>query len=153
MQMVGYLKEAGYTMKQILSLMRLNGIGEMFDMAEAAKRRQMEIFDQIISKYEEDGIEIYIAPRELEEHQGMLSAAYEFVMSQAYNVLDEEVKALIDAHIKEREQLAAQGAAPGAGPTGDLAAAGPQPQMPGPGGPAAAPGPVPPGAGPAGMMG
>jgi len=153
MQMVGYLKEAGYTMKQILSLMRLNGIGEMFDMAEAAKRRQMEIFDQIISKYEEDGIEIYIAPRELEEHQGMLSAAYEFVMSQAYNVLDEELKMLIDQHIKEREQLAAQGAAPGAGPTGDLAQAGPMPGAPAPAGPAEAPGAVAPPAGPGGMMG
>jgi hypothetical protein len=140
MQIMPMLKEAGYSMKQILGMLRLNDIGGLFDMAEVASRRQLEIFDEMISKYEESGVPVYIKPEDLEEHQGMLAAAYEFRMSMAFKVLPRELRLLIDQHIKDREQLAAKAAAPGAAgasagpaaPAGALPALGlgPQPGAP-----------------------
>jgi hypothetical protein len=115
MQLMPLLKEAGFSMKSILGMLRLNDVGGLFDMATVAARRQLEIIDEMIAKYEEKGMLVYIAPEELEEHQGMLQAAYEFRMSMAYKVLAKEVRQLIDQHIKDRESLSAQGAAPPGG--------------------------------------
>jgi hypothetical protein len=60
----------------------------------------------------QEGAPIYIAPEELEEHKGMLDVAYEYVMMRRYKDLDQSIKDLINRHIKEREQLSAQLAAP-----------------------------------------
>jgi hypothetical protein len=126
MQMMPLLKEAGYTVKTILSMLKLNDVAGLFDMADMARRRQLEIFDEIIAKFEEDGTLVYIEPRKLEEHQGMLSAAYEFRMSMVFKVLDRKVQALLERHIEQREQLMVEAAAPAAGtPPGPAAAGGP----------------------------
>lgn len=77
----------------------------------------------------------------------MLAYAYDFIMSSEFRYLDEAHKELIERHIKEREQLAAQGPAaqagapaaggmPGTAPEGPMAGpqpgapAGPAPQLP-----------------------
>ena len=57
----------------------------------------------------------YIAPRELQEHKAMLEEAYTYVMSAEYDSLPEADKALVDKHIKDREQMAAQAPAEEAG--------------------------------------
>ena len=54
---------------------------------------------------------IYIPPRELQEHRAMLEEAYTYIMSAEFDALPEEDKALVERHIKEREQMAAQGTA------------------------------------------
>lgn len=133
MQLLPLLKEAGYTMRQILQMMKLNDIKGLFDMAETAAQRQMEIFDEMIAKYEGEGILVYIRPEELEEHTQMLNAAYQFRQSMAYKVLARPLKRLIERHILDREQQAAKPprtgtppAAAGAGP----AAAGALPGLP-----------------------
>jgi hypothetical protein len=54
---------------------------------------------------------IYIPPRELQEHRAMLEEAYTYIMSAEFDALEEEDKALIERHIKEREQAAAQSTA------------------------------------------
>jgi len=119
MQLMPLLKEAGLSMRQILQMMRLNDTSGLFDMSEMAGRRQLEVFDEMISKFEESGTAIYIKPEELEAHDFMLQKAYEFRQSMAFKVLERPVKALIEQHIKDREQLAATppsqaGGAPGA---------------------------------------
>lgn len=129
MQLMPFLKDAGLTTRQILRMMRLNDVAGLFEVSEMAERRQMEIIDEMIAKYEEDGILTYIAPQELEAHDFMLRQAYEFRQSMAYKVLNPAVQRLIEQHIRDREQLAAQ-------PPTQAATAG-QPQPPGaPGAPA-----------------
>jgi hypothetical protein len=126
MQILPLLKEAGYSMRSILRMLRLNDISGLFDMAEQGSRRQLEIFDEMIAKFEETGVLTYIKPEELEEHESMLNAAYEFRMSMAYKVLDPALKPLIDQHIKAREAQMAQSAKPGIGGAGlNAGAAGP----------------------------
>jgi hypothetical protein len=167
MQVLPLLKEAGYSMRSILRMLKLNDVGGLFDMSETGARRQLEIFDEMIAKFEEHGLLVFIAPEKLEEHQSMLEAAYEFRMSMAYKVLARPLKLLIDRHIEAREARAAEAAAPGKGGPGgpavpNAAAAGPlaamagggmpplggppqgpgaAPTAPGPGAPPAPPGP------------
>lgn len=146
-QLMPFLKEAGYDMKTILGMLKLNDIGGLFDMATVSERRQLEVFDEMIAKYEESGVLVYIKPEELEEHDGMLMAAYQFRMSMAYKVLPLEVKGLINRHIKDREALKVAAATPqaGAGP----AAGAPLGAPPAPGPVPAALPPLPPGIPPA----
>lgn len=132
MQLMPLLKDAGLSTKQILHMMRLNDVAGLFEVSEMAGRRQLEIFDEMISKFEEDGISVYIRPEELEAHDFMLAKAYEFRQSMAFKVLAKPLRTLIDRHIKDREQMAAAGvqaqgtpgAAPAAagGPAGALGA-------------------------------
>lgn len=110
-QIMPFLKEAGYSMKSILAMMRFNDVSGLFDLAEMAKRRQEEIFEEMIAKYEELGLVKYIQPEELEKHDDMLETAYVFRNSEAYKVLDRPVKLLIEQHIREREGLMADMAA------------------------------------------
>jgi hypothetical protein len=130
MQLMPFLKEAGYSMKVILGMLKLNDIAGLFDLTTQAQRRQLEIFDEMISKFEATGTLVYIKPEDGEKHDDMLSACYDFRMSMAYKCLDPQVKELVKAHIRDREQLMAQEAAPAPG------AAGPAPGAP----PAGAPG-------------
>jgi NurA-like 5'-3' nuclease len=104
------LKEAGLSMKQILRRFKLNEIETVLDRMELSADRQREIFEEMIARAEE-GEALYIAPKELEEHQGMLEYAYDYIMSSEYKYLPEDIKLLIERHIKDREALAAQGAA------------------------------------------
>jgi hypothetical protein len=82
--------------------------------------------------------DIYIPPRDLQDHKNMLEYCYEYVMTTEYKYLLPEQHALIDRHIKEREQLAAAGAAAVAGVPGGMPGggpAGPLPAVPGAGAP------------------
>lgn len=151
MQLLPLLKEAGYDMRTILGMLKLNDVSGLFDMATVAERRQLEIFDEMIAKSEADGTAIYIPPEEGEEHEGMLKAAFEFRMSMAFKVLPKALKVLIQKHINDRSQLLAQAAAPnpGTGLPGVPGPAVPAPQAAGtlPGGLEAAGLPPPPIAG------
>ena len=78
----------------------------------------------MIAKDDPDGTEQseYIGPRKsgIQEHEGMLKYAYDYVMTSEFKYLPESTKLLIERHITEREELAAAGAAPApaaAGPT------------------------------------
>lgn len=137
MQLLPLLKEAGYDMRTILGMLKLNDVSGLFDMATVAERRQLEIFDEMIAKFEADGAAIYIAPEKGEEHEGMLKAAYEFRMSMAFKVLDKTLKVLIQKHIDDREALLTAQAAPNPG-TGLPGV--PGPAVPGPEAAAALPG-------------
>jgi hypothetical protein len=121
MQIMPMLKEAGFSMRMILGMMRFNDMPGLMDRADMSGRRQLEIFDEMIAKYEEGGVLAYVAPEELEDHQNMLPVAYDFRQSMAYKTLDAELKPLIEKHIKDREALAAQAAAAGAQPGPDAA--------------------------------
>lgn len=110
------LKEAGLSMKQILRRFKLNEVESALDRMELAADRQREIFEEMIAKAEA-GEPIYIAPRKISEHEGMLEFAYDYIMTSEFKYLQEDMKKLIERHIEEREALAAQGAAPAeAGP-------------------------------------
>jgi len=111
MQISPMFEKAGITPRKILEKLRLNDARGLFDIADLARKRQVEIFEEMIEKTQE-GAPIYIAPEELEEHKGMLDVAYEYVMMRRYKDLDQSIKDLINRHIKEREQLSAQLAAP-----------------------------------------
>ncbi len=115
MQIMPMLKEAGFSMKSILGMLKLNDISGLFDLAEMSSRRQLEIFDEMIATFEEAGVLTYIKPEKLEEHQGMLAAAYIFRSSMAFKVLPKPLRTLIDQHIMDREAMAAEAAAPGGG--------------------------------------
>lgn len=119
MQLMPTLKEAGYDMRTILAMLKLNDIAGLFDMATVAERRQLEVFDEMIAKAEDTGVLVYIKPERGEEHDGMLKAAYEFRMSMAYKCLSPELKVLVQRHIDEREALKVAQAAPqGGAPVG-----------------------------------
>lgn len=117
-QMIPLLKEAGLTARAILGMLKLNELDSLVDRTQLAAIRQREIFERMIAN------QIYIPPRELQEHKAMLEEAYTYVMSAEYDGLPEADKALIDRHIKEREEVAAQSQAAGAGedPANPLAA-------------------------------
>ena len=102
---------AGLTDKQVLQKLNLNEIGNLFDMVEIGKRRQLEIFDEMISKYETTGTLIYIEPEKNEDHGSMLEAAKEFRMGMVFKKLDKVVRDAIDEHINQRLEMAATVAA------------------------------------------
>lgn len=126
MNMLPMFEKAGVASKTLLRMLKLNELEGMFDMMEMASLRQREIFERMIET------EQYVAPEELEEHKGMLDYAYQFRMSSEYKYLpSDEVKMLVDQHIKEREMMAAKGAgapdqpgAPGPDPQGGQPPAG-----------------------------
>jgi hypothetical protein len=119
MLMMPALKEAGMSMKDIMKRFRLSELEGALDIMDMAADRQREVFEEMIASAGE-GEPLYIAPKELQEHQGMLEYAYVYIMTAEYKYLDDDTKLLIEKHIKDRETLAAQGAAaqpqPGAGP-------------------------------------
>ncbi len=105
MQLSPLMEKAGMSQKKILEKLQLSDVKGVFDIMDLARKRQIEVFEEMIDKYE-GGAPVYIAPEELEEHKGMLDAAYEFVMLRRYKDLEDGIKQLIVRHVKEREQLA-----------------------------------------------
>ena len=125
LQLMPLFEKAGVDNKTILSMMKLNDLEGLYDIMQLAGERQSEIFTEMVAS------DKYIAPRELEEHQGMLEYAYRYLMTAEFKHLEEDQKILIETHVKEREQLAAAGAgveqAAGApGPAPDMAEMPPQ---------------------------
>lgn len=128
-------EKAGVEPRQLLSMLKLNELHNMYDIIEVAKDRQREIFEEMIATG------LYMAPQELEDHKNMLQFAYYYLMTTEFKYLKEEEKALVRRHVKEREELAANQISSGA--IGGL------PPGPPPQGPA---GGVPPVPGPLGMV-
>lgn len=116
-------EKAGMPIRQILGMMKLNELDEMYDDLQLAENRQKEIFDIMIATG------TYIAPEELMDHTNMIAFALKYFMTREFDALAPELKLLCKQHIKDRVALAAQE----------------QAQMSG-AAPAAAPGPVPSGA-------
>lgn len=118
-------EQAGVDSRTILKLLKLNELEGAFDIVQMADDRQREIFEEMIATGR------YIEPRELQDHQNMLKFAYQYVMTTEYKYLPEDEKQLIDQHIKAREMLAAQGAAPAGGTPGPTPQPGGLSQLPG----------------------
>jgi hypothetical protein len=123
MQMIDLLKEAGVPMTRVLKMLKLNDLNSLYDELEQAEDRQREIFDEMIALHHKGAEMAYVAPEELENHEAMLIFCQKYRMSMEYKVLAESVKPLIDQHIKDRMDMAAQVEAGGA-------AEGPAPQVP-----------------------
>ena len=132
LNMMPLFEKAGISTRTILQMIKLNELEGLYDKVQLAADRQRELFEEMLAK------DIYIAPRDLQDHKNMLEYSYEYVMTTEYKYLPPEQQALIDRHIKEREQMAAAGMA-GAGAPGMPAAgggpAGPLPAVPGAAGP------------------
>ena len=109
------LAEAGMSPKQILNLMKLNEIESMHDRMTMSADRQKEIFDEMIVK-NRSGIPTYIAPRPIQEHDGMLEYAYDYVMTAEFRDLDKDIQLLIEKHIEQREDIKTKKASAGMQP-------------------------------------
>lgn len=112
LQLREVMKDAGIDGKKIMAMLRLNELNVGFDDLEVGKRRQLEIFDEIISKFADSGTLIQIAPEENEDHLSMLEACKEFRMSMTFKALPKEVRDAIDAHMNARKNMLAAQAAP-----------------------------------------
>ncbi len=113
-------KEAGVESRQLLKMLKLNELSGQYDLLELADSRQREIFEEMIATGK------YLKPEELQDHKNMLGYAYMYLMTSEFKYLDETSKLLIKQHVKDREQLAAQGAMPP--PAGGMP--GPEGQLP-----------------------
>jgi hypothetical protein len=128
MALLPLFEKAGVDTKTLLGMLRLNELEGMYDIMELSAERQREIFEEMLASGR------YIAPRELSEHAGMLAYGYRYLMTSEFKYLDENMKQLIETHIKEREKLVGKQAvpnmpgAPGPAPQG---AGGPLPLQPG----------------------
>lgn len=120
MTMLPLFEKAGVPTRTLMSMLKLNELSNMHDIIDLAADRQREIFEEMLAT------NLYIAPVELQDHKNMLDFAYYFVMTTEYKYLPEDQKALINKHIKEREQLAAAQQNVGQPGTEAEAAAGPE---------------------------
>lgn len=120
MQLQPLFQQAGVDNRTILSMLKLDELEGLYDINTLSAQRQKEIFDEIIAKNQ------YIEPRQLQEHKGMLVYAYQYIMTKEYDLLPEEIKILIEQHIRARESIMA-----GAVPTGPMT---PGPKPPAEGG-------------------
>jgi hypothetical protein len=116
-------EKAGVEPRQLIKMLKLNELSSQYDLLELADNRQREVFETMLLTGK------YIAPEELQDHKNMLAYAYMYLMTSEFKYLEDDGKALIRQHVKDREQLAAQaGGMPGVLDTG--AAPGPTPQGP-----------------------
>lgn len=118
-------EKAGVPTRTILQMLKLNELEGLYDRLQLAEDRQRELFEEMIAR------RLYIEPEELQDHVNMLEFSYNYVMSSEFKYLDRDVKELIKAHIRAREELAAVGAGTGAPSMG--AVPGPLPGAGGPG--------------------
>lgn len=98
-------EKAGVPPRASLQMLKLNELEGLYDRVQMAADRQREVFEEMMAT------QIYIHPRELADHANMLAFAYDYIMSSEYKYTTEKDKELIEAHIREREQIAAQGPA------------------------------------------
>lgn len=128
MALMPLFEKSGMDTKSLLGMLKLNELEGMYDIMELAGERQREIFEEMLASGR------YIEPRELSEHAGMLAWAYRYLMTAEFKYLDENMKQLIETHIKAREKLVADQAAPkmpaAPGPT-PMSAGGALPLQPG----------------------
>jgi hypothetical protein len=125
MQMYPFFKEAGIEPRRILQLVRLNEIDGAYDLSQMAADRQREVFEEILATGE------YQPPRLLQDHLNMLKYCEEYLMTAEFKHLEPAFQVLIERHVTERQQIAAQAAAGGAGAGQQPnAAGGPAPSLP-----------------------
>lgn len=122
MTMMPLFEKAGVSQKTILRMTKLNELENLYDEVELASQRQQEVFEDIIAN------EQPVKPREMQDHAGMLEYGYQYLMSAEFRDLEDNIKELIEQHLKEREQMAAAGPQAAAGAP---AAAQPGAAMPG----------------------
>ena len=103
MQMMPLFEKAGVDPMTLLSMMKLNELSGMYDLIDLPKLRQHEYFKEMADTHE------YLPPQEMEEHKGMLKAAYIYRMTSEFKYLPDDVKILIEEHIRDREVLVAAG--------------------------------------------
>jgi hypothetical protein len=106
MTMMPVFEKAGVPTRTILNMLKLNELGGMYDLIQMADDRQREIFEEMIA----DGI--YIPPEEMQDHENMMAYAMRYQMTTEFKYLEEDKKALIRRHVKERAQMAATEAQP-----------------------------------------
>lgn len=99
-------KEAGVDARTMLGLMKLNELDTAYDRVTMAADRQREVFEEMVAS------DIFIAPREMSDHKNMLAFAYDYVMTAEFKYLEPKHQALIERHIREREDMASKGPAP-----------------------------------------
>jgi hypothetical protein len=133
-------EKAGVPVRKALEMLKLNELEGMYDTLDMAGARQKEIFDEMIATG------AYVAPKKFRDHENMLGWAFQYFMTQEFNVLPEEIQMLCERHAEERAMLAAQEQSP-APAQAQAAGASPGPLPSGPAGevpaPAAAPaGPI-----------
>lgn len=134
MQLMPIFEKAGIPHKTVLSMLKLNELETLYDRMQLAESRQRETFEEIVAT------RAPVEPRELQDHAGMLDFAYGYLMSAEFKYLDEELKTLVEDHVKAREQLAKKTAV-----NPEQAALTPGAEAPaGPGVPQLAPAPPPP---------
>jgi len=134
MQLMPIFEKYGIDGKTIIRMLKLNELDGLFGINDLARERQIETFEEMI----EGGGDVYIAPEELQEHDGRLAYCYEYVEGAEYRDLTPKLQRLIKHHIREREKLKAGGlgaptgqeANAGANPPGPGGAAGPAPEAP-----------------------
>ena len=116
-------KLPGFDFRALVDAIRMNVMDNFVDHMALAKRRQREIFKKMIRSYTDRDTAQYIEPRELEDHANMITYCRQYTMSAEYNRLDDDLKSIIDQHIKAREdivaeQVAATSQAPPGAPAG-----------------------------------
>jgi hypothetical protein len=117
MQLKDMLIAAGVSEKQIIRSMGLSDLKGVVDIAERAKKRQMEIFDKIEALFHKGVVDAATAVASEthlnEESAMMLEACTEYRTSALFQTFDTELQKLIDMQIDARKQAAAQVAATG----------------------------------------
>ena len=108
------LEKAGVSPKKIARELKYQEVDPVFDAIEIAENRQYEIFEQMIASYHETGEVKYIPASNMEVayHAEMAEAGYQYVMKRYFLDQPAELKQAIYQHIREREQMAAEQAAP-----------------------------------------
>ena len=102
LQLSPLFEKYGVDGKTILRFLKLNDLESIYDLNDLPALRQQEIIVEMIDN------KVYVPPRDKQDHDGMLAYCYKFVMTSEYRDLPEEIKALIDKHIDDREAMKAQ---------------------------------------------
>jgi hypothetical protein len=93
-------QQSGIDPGYLMEAMEMGDAESVHDHIKAWKRRQYEIFAQMVAE------DIYIEPEEMQDHQAMIKAGYEYLSTAEFRDMDEDDKKLIRKHIKDRETLA-----------------------------------------------
>lgn len=101
MQMMPLFEKAGIDPNTLLGMLKLNELSGMYDLVDLPKLRQLEYFKKIRESHE------YHPPKEMEDHKGMLKTCYVYLMTAEFQHLGDDIKLLIEEHVKDREVLAA----------------------------------------------